>query len=116
MESHIVAEYSKRIRDGAKLRFSLTLSSSALLTAGVGADARVTEHTKMGLGVECAAAGGITLKLRASRFGQRLSIPILMSPHLHPRMAFLTCLLPGIGAYMLDRLLLQPRRLRARAE
>ncbi|RKP08280.1 hypothetical protein THASP1DRAFT_29913 [Thamnocephalis sphaerospora] len=115
-ESHAVAEYTRKVRDGAKLRFSLTLSTNAGVSASVGGDARVTDHTKLGLSVECALAGGVTLRLRASRFGQRVTVPLLLSPYFYPRIAFFSCLIPGLSVYALDKLYLHPRRLKARSE
>jgi DnaJ family protein C protein 11 len=63
-ESHLVTEYVHRVRDGAKLRFGMTLSTKIGLSATLGADARVSEHTKLGASVECALAGGVTLSVR----------------------------------------------------
>jgi hypothetical protein len=54
--------------------------------------------------------------VRASRFGQRISVPILMAPYLHPKIAFFTCLIPGISVYAFDRFYLVPKRREARAK
>ncbi|KAI9592227.1 hypothetical protein BDF19DRAFT_219992 [Syncephalis fuscata] len=113
-DSHIHFQYSRKLRQGTRAHCNLTLSTSSIISIGVGGDTRITDHTKVGLGFECGLVNGVIVRLKASRFGQCITLPVIITPRLDIKLAFWACLVPSLGLMAIDHWVLAPRRVQAR--
>lgn len=64
MSSHIAAEYSYKLANQARLRLSSSLSSEGGINASIGSDHKITEHTRIGMTMECGLPLGVIVKFR----------------------------------------------------
>lgn len=64
VQSHLMADRTWTIDDSTRIRVGTKVSSLAGLSANIGGDRRVTEHTKLGLAVELALSGGVAFNIR----------------------------------------------------
>lgn len=79
------------------------------LNAFADATGQVTEHTTAGATVQ-AGLDGIKLKLHLSRVGQKLALPILLSPELNPLIGLCTTVIPASAWAALYHFYLLPRK------
>lgn len=62
--SHIAGEYSYKLANQGKLRVSCSLSSEGGVVASIGSDHKMTEHTRIGMTMECGLPLGVIVKFR----------------------------------------------------
>ncbi|TPX36294.1 hypothetical protein SmJEL517_g01426 [Synchytrium microbalum] len=108
----LVQAVSKNVR----ARLSLGASTNMGMTYSVGLDQRVTKHSRVGMSVDCATAGGVSLRLRYTSVGQKFTLPIIISPQMDVRVSVLVGVVPLFAGWALDQLLVTPLRRRSRQE
>ncbi|KAI8139496.1 hypothetical protein BJV82DRAFT_693841 [Fennellomyces sp. T-0311] len=108
--SHIAVEYTRKLPHQAQLRLSGVISTAGGLTASVGSDHKVSEHTRIGMSLECGIPSGVLVKFRVSRLGQKVVLPIILSTEFDLQLAFFGAVIPVSIAVAVDQLLLKPRR------
>ncbi|KAI7847477.1 hypothetical protein BDC45DRAFT_451794 [Circinella umbellata] len=110
ISSHIAVEYTHKLPRNAQLRLSGVVSSTGGLSASIGSDHKVSEHTRIGMSLECGVPSGVMVKFRVSRLGQKVVLPIILSTEFDLQLAFFGAVVPVSVAVALDQLLLKPRR------
>jgi len=108
--------YNHKLFDDYLVKTSTTLSTSSGLSVMLLGERKVTEYTKASLAVECGIPHGVTFKCRLSRLGQKITIPILVSPEFNHRIIFWGTILPIITMAAVEQIILIPRRQKKKAE
>ncbi|KAJ1345069.1 hypothetical protein BSLG_000584 [Batrachochytrium salamandrivorans] len=88
----------------------LSAMTSGDVVIGINGDHRVDRHTRIGMGINCSVESGVFLQLKVSRLGQKIKLPILLTPELDLRLAFLTLTVSLLSGIAFDRLVLKPWR------
>lgn len=101
-----------RRQHGWTLSTSFGVSFTGATSVNINTDKKLTENTSFGLGVGASllGSGALTMRLRISRLGQRLTLPIILSTQASARLVISTVLLPGISIASLQYFYLTPRR------
>ena len=100
-------------KNGWKISTTSAVTSSGSATLGISTEKRLTENTHVGLGMHVGIGNGsLTLRLRISRLGQRLNIPITISQAASVRMILSTVIIPSISIASLQYFYLTPRKRR----
>ncbi|KAI8588634.1 hypothetical protein BDZ88DRAFT_463060, partial [Geranomyces variabilis] len=110
--SHISFTYVRTLPKSIRGRASVVLSNTIGLQCSVSGDKKVNKYTRIGLGVDCATLGGVTLRMKLARLGQKFVIPIMLTPQFDLKLAIWATVLPISISFALDRLYLEPRRRR----
>ncbi|GBC07248.1 hypothetical protein RclHR1_07330006 [Rhizophagus clarus] len=113
---YVSLNYNHKLFNDYLVKTSATLSSSSGLTAVLLGERKVTEYTKASLAIECGIPHGVTFKCRLSRLGQRITIPILVSPEFNYKIIFWGTILPLITITAVEQVILIPRRQKKKAE
>ncbi|CAG8713832.1 13238_t:CDS:10 [Dentiscutata erythropus] len=108
--SYISANYNRKLFDIYQIRAVTTLSTSSGLTAILLGERKVAENTKLAMAMEFGIPGGITLRCRLSRLGQRITVPIHVSSEYNFNIALWGTLLPVITIVAVEQIILGPRR------
>ncbi|CEQ39371.1 SPOSA6832_00882, partial [Sporobolomyces salmonicolor] len=104
--------WGKTVLGGVKLNVFGVVTNTGAASVGWSADRRITENVKAGMGVEVAVNGSMTFKLRFTRLGQRIHLPILVASSFDaPLFATLT-ILPAAGMIATNYWILAPRKRR----
>ncbi|KAF9914047.1 hypothetical protein BX616_009084, partial [Lobosporangium transversale] len=115
-ESHLLVDRTWHLDDSTRVRVGTRMSNLAGLGTSVGADRKVTKHTKLGLAVEVALTGGVAFNMKFVRLGQTVTIPILLSSDFSPRFVFWTAVAPICALAALDLGYIKPKKRRERAQ
>ncbi|PHZ09606.1 DnaJ-domain-containing protein [Rhizopus microsporus ATCC 52813] len=110
MASHIAGEYSYKLPHQGKLQVSCTLSTQGGISASVGSDHKVTKHARIGFTLECGLALGVIVKFRVSRLGQKVTVPIILSPEFDLKLVLFGAVVPATVAIAVDQWVLKPIR------
>ncbi|RGB27150.1 hypothetical protein C1646_769502 [Rhizophagus diaphanus] len=113
---YISFNYNHKLFNDYLVKTSATLSTSSGLTAVLLGERKVTEYTKASLAIECGIPHGVTFKCRLSRLGQRITIPILISPEFNYKIILWGTILPIITITAVEQVILMPRRQKKKAE
>lgn len=103
---------------GKQHGWRLSANASASLngdgaSVGITTEKRLTENTSVALGMGVGiGSGALTMRIRISRLGQRLSIPILLSHSASIQQVLLAVIIPGASIITLQHFYLTPRRRR----
>ncbi|KAI1316026.1 hypothetical protein EDD11_010489 [Mortierella claussenii] len=116
VQSHLRVDRTWTLDDSTRVRVGARLSNLAGASASIGADRKITEHTKLGLAVEIALSGGLAFNLKVMRLGQSVTIPILLSSEVKPKFVFWTTVAPVCAMAALNIGYIKPKRRRERAE
>ncbi|WVW85813.1 hypothetical protein I302_107851 [Kwoniella bestiolae CBS 10118] len=108
--SRIAADWSTKIPGGLKLKVGAEVGLTSSPAIFVNADGRITDNTRGGVLLQCEVGGGIIMKIKFNRLGQRISIPILLSERLSPTIIFCSTVLPSIAYIGAYRYILLPRK------
>lgn len=95
---------------GLTLKLGAYIDIMGSLSVFADASGRVTEHTSAGAQLAMGMSGALTLKLFVARLGQRLTLPVLMTPDLNPSVIFFSTVLPAAGYAAAYRYWLLPRK------
>ncbi|KAI9313222.1 hypothetical protein BX666DRAFT_1864679 [Dichotomocladium elegans] len=110
VSSHLAIEYTRKMFERVQLRLSGVVSLTGGLTASVGSDHKITKHTRFGMSLECGVPSGVQVKFRVARLGQKLTVPIILSPEFDLELAFFGAVVPVTLMVAFDQLVLKPRR------
>ncbi|KAI7865902.1 hypothetical protein BDF14DRAFT_1875404 [Spinellus fusiger] len=108
--SHIAGEYSHKLPNRVRLQFSSSLSSATGISVSLGSGHKITEHVQCGMTLECGLYSGVMVKLRASRLGQKFTLPIVLSHGLDLKTALGAFFVPTTLVLALEYVFLAPRR------
>ena len=109
------ADWSTRLL-GVKVKFGVESGTLEGNTAFVSGESKVTTYIRAGLTVQAAFAGGLTMRLRFSRLGQRVSLPIVLTHDFNPYVLTGAIGLPTIAYLAAWKFFLEPRKQRRIAE
>lgn len=113
------ADYSMRpaILGAAKVRLGATVGTGVGVSAYTNLERRVTENVRLGMGLSCGIpSGGVTLRLKANRLGQRVTVPIQLAPEFRSDLAVACAILPLVSLTALEHLYLRPAKKRRIAD
>ncbi|KAN0065729.1 hypothetical protein ACQY0O_000859 [Thecaphora frezii] len=105
-------DYATKVLSGVKLRSGFNLGTGSGLSAFTSGERRLTETVRLSLGVNVGLPGGVTLRIRVNRLGQKIVLPILLAPEFRSDLVLLCTALPAVGYTALHHLYLDPRRRR----
>ncbi|WWC63149.1 uncharacterized protein I303_105749 [Kwoniella dejecticola CBS 10117] len=115
--SRLAADWSTKIPGGLRLKFGAEVGLGSSPTLFINADGKLTENVRGGVLLQCEVGGGVIMKFKFNRLGQRLSIPVLLSERLSPTVIFCSTVIPAVtylGAYRYVILPRKKRRLKER--
>ncbi|KAE8232119.1 hypothetical protein CF326_g2852 [Tilletia indica] len=97
-DSSIGGDYAAKVLGNTvKVRAGATLGLGSGLNVFTSAERRITENTRLTLGVNCGLpAGGITVRIKVNRLGQKINVPILISPYFRSDLVLICTALPAI--------------------
>lgn len=97
----------------AKVRLGGSVGTGTGFSAHTNLERRVTENVRLGIGLSCGLpSGGVTLRFKANRLGQRLTVPLQLSPEFRSDLAVACAILPLISLTALEHLYLKPAKRR----
>ncbi|KAJ3101781.1 hypothetical protein HDU97_001065 [Phlyctochytrium planicorne] len=108
--SFVSLSYFRFFAKGTRGRISFVAGTSTGLQGSLTVDKKINKHDRVALGVECGNLTGILMRLRYMRLGQKLSVPVIISPDLDLQLAFLAAVVPFIAVVSFDRLVFEPWR------
>ncbi|GAA5899534.1 hypothetical protein JCM8208_000584 [Rhodotorula glutinis] len=106
----VSVSWGRTVLGGFKVGVQGVVTNVGAASVGVSADRRVTENCKAGMGLEVAANGAMTVKLRFSRLGQRINLPVIISSGLDYRLFAAFTVVPALGIIATNQLVLAPRK------
>ena len=96
---------------GWKVSTNVGATNQGNVTLGVTTEKRLTENTHVSIGLNVVAtSGALTLRLRVTRLGQKLNVPILLSRGASPKMILGTVVVPAISIASIQYFYLTPQR------
>ncbi|KAJ3315239.1 hypothetical protein HDV04_003632 [Boothiomyces sp. JEL0838] len=110
LQQSFVSIYQARPIGNIRAKVQMTVATGSGLSLAISGDRKLDKSTRIGIGVECTSAQGVTFRVKLNRLGQRLTIPILISNQLDFRLAALTFVVPIAGYIALDKSILAPWR------
>ncbi|WRT68254.1 uncharacterized protein IL334_005230 [Kwoniella shivajii] len=117
--SRIATDWSTKIPGGVKLKFGVEAGLNSSPALFINAEGKLTENVRGGIILQCEIGGGIIMKFKMNRLGQRISLPVLLSERLSPTILFFSTIIPAatyMGAYRYVILPRKKRRLRERIQ
>ncbi|GAA6049156.1 hypothetical protein JCM3770_003282 [Rhodotorula araucariae] len=106
----VSVNWGRTVLGGFKVAVGGVVTSTAAASVGISADRRVTENCKAGMGLDVAANGSMTVKLRFSRLGQRINLPVIISSGFDLRLFAGFTLVPALGIVATNYFVLAPRK------
>uniref|UniRef100_V5E4U1 J domain-containing protein n=1 Tax=Kalmanozyma brasiliensis (strain GHG001) TaxID=1365824 RepID=V5E4U1_KALBG len=96
---------------GVKVRSGFNMGTGSGVSAFTSAERRVTENVRLSVGLTCALpAGGVTLRLKVNRLGQKILLPILLSKEFRPDLVLAFTAIPVVAYGTLHYGYLEPRK------
>ncbi|WWD18942.1 hypothetical protein CI109_103398 [Kwoniella shandongensis] len=108
--SRVAADYAIKVPGGLKLKVGGEVGLGSSIAGFINAEGKVTENVRAGLILQVEVGGGIIMKVKINRLGQRISIPILLAERLDPTVLLFSALLPAVSYAGLYRYYLLPRK------
>ena len=108
--------WSMQVLGGFLIKSGIVLGTGVGLSVFTNGERRITENIRVMMGVECGLASGVMLKVRIVRLGQRIVLPILLSPTLRTDLAAIATLIPATAMALSHFLYFVPKRRRFTAE
>lgn len=109
-------DWNVRVLGGIMVRSGIVLGTGSGLAMFTNGERRVTENIRLMLGMECGLLSGVMVKVRVSRLGQRIVLPILLSPSFRADLAAAATLVPAAAIVLSHFFYFVPMRQRRRAE
>lgn len=103
-------DWGTKVLGGVKLRFGFSLGTSSGLSCFTNSERRLTETVKFGLGLNFGLPGPVTLRVRINRLGQKLMIPIILSPFFRNDLIMGCTVIPAVSFLGLHHLYLVPKK------
>ncbi|WVN90172.1 uncharacterized protein L203_105408 [Cryptococcus depauperatus CBS 7841] len=108
--SQFTADYAMPIPGGLKMKVGVEASLTQSVAGFVAIEGRMTTNVKAGVILQAEFGGGIILKFKFNRLGQKISVPILLSERIDPMILFGTTLLPAVTYAGVYKYYLVPRK------
>ncbi|PWN46537.1 hypothetical protein IE53DRAFT_322792, partial [Violaceomyces palustris] len=108
MDQSISLDWGTKVLGGIKVRTGFNLGTASGFGAFTNAERRLTENVRLGLGLTCGR--GVSLRVKVNRLGQKIVLPILISPDFAPDLILLFTLIPAVSMTALHHLVLKPRK------
>jgi DnaJ family protein C protein 11 len=109
-ESHVALEYSTPLTKQIRGKLALALSNRSGVSTTVSASRKITKNIRLGLGLEIATMEGVTFQIRFVRLGQKLNIPLFLSPESSLKVISLALMIPAVITVVTDRWYFAPRK------
>lgn len=106
-------EWSTRLV-GMLIKTGVNLSPGTGISAFTSGEQRVTENVRVTAGVECGLATGVIVKLKVVRLGQKLVLPVILSPTFRTDVVAAATLIPAAVFGLSHYLYFAPKRRAAR--
>lgn len=92
------------------VRLGITLSVGGGAQFNAGGDRDITANTKLGLGLSISQMGGVSVALRFKRLGQKVTVPVMLSPAPRADLFVAAASVPLCGLYAFETLYLAPKK------
>jgi DnaJ family protein C protein 11 len=109
-EAHVALEYSTPLTKSIRGKLALGLSNRTGASTTLSASRKITKNIRLGLGLEIAALEGVTFQIRFVRLGQKLNIPLFLSPDYSLKVISLALMIPAVVTLATDRWYFAPRK------
>lgn len=109
-------DWSMRILGGILIRSGIVLGTGTGFSVFTNGERRVTENIHVMLGMDCGLVSGVQFKVRVSRLGQRIVLPITLSPTFRADLVAAATMVPAAVIALSHYLYFVPRRQRIHAE
>ena len=107
-------EWSTRLL-GVLIRAGMNLSPGTGISAFTSGEQRVTENMRVTAGIECGLASGVMFKIKVVRLGQKIVVPIVLSPTFRTDLVAAATIIPAAAFGLSHYLYFAPKRRAARA-
>ncbi|KAL7423448.1 hypothetical protein Q5752_001028 [Cryptotrichosporon argae] len=111
VDNALSADWATRVA-GLTLKLGAAADLAGGISAFVDGTAKVTEHARAGVMLQVQMKGGVQLRLKFARLGQKVSIPILLAPDLNPYVVLASTVVPASAYAALHHFYLLPRKRR----
>ncbi|KAM0791022.1 hypothetical protein ACM66B_004320 [Microbotryomycetes sp. NB124-2] len=115
MSQQLSATYSTTLLGSFKVTAGGVVSSEGAASVFVESDKKVTEHIRAGLGLDLGMTGTMTVKVKFSRLGQRMTLPIVVASTWEPRLIVAFTAGPTLAVVAAHHLVIRPRKRRKAA-
>ncbi|KAK4687510.1 hypothetical protein P7C73_g2607, partial [Tremellales sp. Uapishka_1] len=112
--SRVSADYSQRIL-GLKMKVGGSVGTDGI-QGFIDSEGKFSENIKGGMMVSAELGGGVTMRLKFSRLGQKVSLPILLSQNLNPYVVFCSTVIPAASYTAMYHFYILPRKKRRISE
>ncbi|SAM82366.1 uncharacterized protein UBRO_04636 [Ustilago bromivora] len=113
VDQNISVDYGMKVLGGVKLRTGLNIGTGSGISAFTNAERRLTENVRLSLGLNCALpVGGVSLRVKVNRLGQKILVPITLSPEFRSDLVVLGSVVPAAAYTALHYGYLEPRKQR----
>lgn len=109
-------DWNMRVLGGVMVRSGVVLGTGNGFSVFTNGERRITENIRLMLGMECGLLTGVMFKVRVSRLGQRIVVPILLSPNFRTDLAGAATLLPAAAIALSHYFYFVPKKQRMIAE
>ncbi|KAK4048082.1 hypothetical protein OIV83_004952 [Microbotryomycetes sp. JL201] len=109
------ATYSKTLLGSFKVTGGGIVSSEGAVSIFVESERRVTEHVRAGMGLDLGMTGTMTFKLKFSRLGQRMTLPIVVASAWDSRLIVALTAGPTVAVLATEHFVIRPRKRRKAA-
>ncbi|WFD45364.1 hypothetical protein MPSI1_004046 [Malassezia psittaci] len=116
MDLSVGYDWSMRVLGGILIRSGIVLGTGSGFSLFTNGERRLTENIRVMIGMECGLLSGVQAKVRVSRLGQRIVVPIMLSPTFRADLAGAATLLPAAIFAISHYLYFVPRRQRLQAD
>ncbi|BGP02996.1 hypothetical protein RTG_02948 [Rhodotorula toruloides ATCC 204091] len=106
----VSVNWARTVLGGVKLSLGGAMTNVGAASVSINADRRVTENVKAGMGLEVAANGAMTVKLRFARLGQRINLPFIVSSGFDTRIFLGFTVVPALSLIATNHFVLAPRK------
>ncbi|SPO23766.1 uncharacterized protein UTRI_03737_B [Ustilago trichophora] len=111
VDQNISVDYATKLLGGVKVRTGFNIGTGSGLSAFTSAERRLTESVRLSLGLNCALpVGGVTLRVKLNRLGQKILLPITLSPEFRSDLVVLFTVIPAASYAALHYGYLEPRK------
>ncbi|GAC97525.1 hypothetical protein PHSY_005111 [Pseudozyma hubeiensis SY62] len=110
-DQNVSVDYALKVLGGVKVRTGFNMGTGSGVSAFSSAERRLTENVRLSLGLTCSLpVGGVTLRVKVNRLGQKILVPIMLSPEFRSDLVVLFTAVPAAAYTALHWGYLEPRK------
>lgn len=109
-DQSISVDWGTKVLGGVKVRLGLNLGTGSGLSVNANGERRITETVRFGMGVVGGFPGGVSLRLKVNRLGQKVVVPIMLSPEFRSDLLLAFTLIPAATMTVLHHYYLVPQK------